>query len=64
MSTPNIKEEAHRLVDNLPEGATWEEFMYQFYVRQAIESGLRDSEAVRTVDVEEVRSRFGLGPEL
>ena len=60
MPTPNIKEEAHRLVDNLPEGPTWEELMYRIYVRQAIESGLGDSEAGRTVDVEEVRSRFGL----
>ncbi len=33
---------------------------YRAYVRQAIKAGLRDSEAGRTVSVEEVRTRFGL----
>ena len=34
--------------------------MYRIYVRQAIEAGLRDSEAGRTVDVKEVRAKSGL----
>jgi predicted transcriptional regulator len=34
--------------------------MYKIYVRQAIEAGLEDSKAGRTVDVKEVRSKFGL----
>jgi len=55
----NIKQQAHRLVDNLPETATWDDLMYEVYVRQAIEAGLEDSEAGRTVDVGEVRARFG-----
>ncbi len=55
-----IKQEARRLVEELPEGATWDDLMYRIYVRQAIEDGLRDSEAGRTVDVAEVRARFGL----
>jgi predicted transcriptional regulator len=33
--------------------------MYQLYVRQAIEAGLADSDAGRTVDVQEVRAKFG-----
>lgn len=33
---------------------------YSAYVRRAIEAGLRDSEAGRTVSVEEVRERLGL----
>jgi hypothetical protein len=45
MSTSNIKQEAHRLVENLPGDATWDDLMYQIYVRQAIEAGLQDSEA-------------------
>lgn len=55
-----VKEEARRLVEDLPEGATWDDLMYRIYVRQAIEDGLRDSDAGRTVDVAEVRARFGL----
>ena len=60
MTTVNVKDEARRLVENLPEDATWDDLMYRIYVRQAIEAGLEDSEAGRTVDVGEVRARFGL----
>jgi predicted transcriptional regulator len=60
MSNSNIKQEARRLVEKLPEDATWDDLVYQIYVRQAIEAGLEDSEAGRTVDVKEVRARFGL----
>jgi predicted transcriptional regulator len=56
----NIKEEARRLVENLPDDSTWEDLMYQIYVRETIESGLADSEAGRVTDVEEVRKEFGL----
>jgi len=60
MQTEDIKEEAHRLLDNLPEKATWDDLMYRIYVRQAIEAGIKDSDAGRTVDVKEVRKKFGL----
>jgi predicted transcriptional regulator len=60
MSATNVKQEAHRLVDNLPENATWDDLMYEIYIRQAIEAGLADSEAGRTLDVKEVRAKFGL----
>ncbi len=55
-----IKEEAHRLIDTLPEEATWEDLMYGLYVRQAVEQGLADGEADRVIPVEEVRARLGL----
>ncbi len=55
MHTIGIKEEALRLVNELPEGSNWDDLMYEIYVRQAVEEGLRDSEAGRTVDVREVR---------
>ena len=60
MSSTNVKQEARRLVDNLPENATWDDLMYEIYVRQAIEAGLADSDARRTLDVKEVRAKFGL----
>lgn len=60
MSSTNVKQEARRLVDNLPENATWDDLMYEIYIRQAIEDGLADSEAGRTMDVKEVRAKFGL----
>lgn len=60
MSTVNVKEEAMRLIEKLPEDMTWEDLMHEIYVRQSIEAGLADSEAGRVTDVAEVRSRFGL----
>ena len=58
MQTENIKQEAHRLLEKLPDKATWDDLMYQIYVRQTIEAGIEDSDEGRTVDVKEVRKRF------
>ena len=60
MSTENIKDEAKRLLERLPDSVTWDELMHEIYVRQAIEAGLADSKAGKSVDVEAVRERFGL----
>jgi hypothetical protein len=60
-ATP-IKEEARRLVESLPDEATWDDLMHRIYVRQAIEAGLADSQAGRSRDVKDVRARFGLDP--
>jgi hypothetical protein len=62
MSSTNVKQEARRLVDNLPENASWADLMYEIYVRQAIDAGLADSDAGRTLEVKEVRAKFGLSP--
>jgi predicted transcriptional regulator len=60
MPTANIKVEAQHLIDHLPADATWDDLMYEIYVRQAIEAGLEDSESGRTMDVKDVRAQFGL----
>jgi hypothetical protein len=62
MSTLTVKEEARRLVERLSDDATWEDVQYVIYVRQAIESGLKDSREGRTVPIAEARRRFGLIP--
>jgi hypothetical protein len=59
--TPTMKkEEAHSLVDQMPETATWDDLIHEIYVRQVIEKGLADSDAGRTTDVCEVRRQYGL----
>lgn len=60
MGTTKIKDEARKLIEKLPEDSTWDDLMREIYVRQAIESGLADSQAGRTTDVEQVRAQFGL----
>ncbi len=62
MSNPTVKDEARRLVERLPEDASWEDLQYEVYVRQAIEAGLKDSREGRTVPIAEAHRRFGLGP--
>ena len=60
METVNIKNEALRLIERLPDGVTWDDVMHEIYVRQAIDSGLEDSRANRVVSVEDVREKLGL----
>jgi hypothetical protein len=60
MSKAMKKEEAHKLIDQLPAGATWEDLMREIYVREAIELGLSDSEAGHTKDVAEIRAKYSL----
>ncbi|HLO84024.1 MAG TPA: hypothetical protein VK203_03275 [Nostocaceae cyanobacterium] len=60
METKNIKEEARRLIDNLPDNITWDDLMYEIYVRQAIEAGLSDSQAGKVFSIEQVKVKFGL----
>jgi hypothetical protein len=54
---PSIKPDAQRLVENLPESATWDDLAYEAYVRQAVERGLADSEAGRVVSHEDALAR-------
>jgi len=60
MKAINVKQEAYHLLEKLPDNATWDDLMYEIYVRQAIEAGLEDSKAGRTIDVKDVRAKFKL----
>ena len=37
MLTTKVKEEAERLIQELPDDATWDDLMQKIYVRQAID---------------------------
>lgn len=60
MKDTSVKDKARLLVDDLPEDATWDDLMDRICACKAIEAGLRNSEAGRTLDVTEVRARFNL----
>ena len=60
MPSPLRKDEAHKLIDQLPADATREDLMEQIYVRQAIEQGLSDSEQGKLQSVQEIRKKSGL----
>jgi hypothetical protein len=54
------KEEAHKIINQMPPDATWDDLMREIYVREAVERGLADSNAGQTKDVKEVRAKYGL----
>jgi hypothetical protein len=60
MNRTHVKDEAHRLIDRLPDDATWEDLMYTIYVHQAVETGLRDSKAGCVTRINEIRNEYGL----
>jgi len=53
----DIRDEAKRLIDQLPIGARWEDLAYEVSVRQAIAQGLSDADAGRTSDHETALAR-------
>lgn len=60
MTTILKKELAHKIIDGMPDGATWDDLMHELYTREAITRGYADSQAGRTMAVKEVRAKFGL----
>jgi predicted transcriptional regulator len=52
------KEEARKLIETIPDSASWDDIMYEFYVRKKIEIGLEAADAGRVVSQEEVEKRF------
>ena len=53
---PAIKEQLANIVSGLSEQATWDDVLYEIYVRQSVEKGLTDVAAGRTVPAEEVKN--------
>ncbi|HUO86429.1 MAG TPA: hypothetical protein VM617_03495 [Thermoanaerobaculia bacterium] len=53
----SIKEDAARLVEALPEAATWDDLMYAIYVNQKVARGQADAGAGRIHSHQQVRER-------
>ncbi|MGH7207997.1 MAG: hypothetical protein ACREIL_01295 [Nitrospiraceae bacterium] len=53
--TTGHKQAALRIIQQLPEKASLEDIMYELYVRQRIDRGLRELAAGRTVSHAEVK---------
>ena len=56
MATP--KQAAKELIEHLPDQASWDDIMYELYVKQKIEAGLKAVAEGRTVPHEEVKRRL------
>jgi predicted transcriptional regulator len=59
-NTSPLKQQAHALIDNLPESATWDDVAYEAELRASIEHGLGDAEAGRVVAIEDLMKEFGI----
>jgi predicted transcriptional regulator len=56
MST--LKDEARRIIEDLPENVTWDDLMYQLYVKKRVETGIKEIENGETLPHEEVKKRL------
>ncbi len=54
----SFKEMARELIEHLPDTATFDDLMYEFYVRQKIEAGLKAVDEGRTLSHDEARKRL------
>ena len=55
----SVRDEARKIVDQLPDGATWEDLAYRIYARQKIEAGLMEADNGLLVDQDDVESEMG-----
>ena len=53
-----IKKNAIELINSLPDSTTWDDIMYEIYVKQKIDKGLDDVKNNRTTTHEEVKRMF------
>ncbi|MFB9869161.1 hypothetical protein [Vreelandella sulfidaeris] len=60
MSATMSKDDAHKLIEQLPANATWEDLMHEIYVRETIEKGMADSQAGNITNVADIRKKYGL----
>jgi len=49
-----VKQAVFDLASKLPEECTWDDVMYQVYVRQKIEAGIKDAEEGRVIPHDDV----------
>ena len=55
---PVVKEEAIKLIENLPDNSSWDDIIYEMYVKKKIDIGLKAAQAGQTVSHEDVKKRF------
>ena len=55
-----LKQQAHTLIDRLPNTVTWDDVAYEIELRASIERGLVDARAGRLIPVEDLMKEFGV----
>ena len=58
MSTVSAKDAVRKILDEIPDDATYEDIHYHIYVRQKIEKSLQAAQEGRVLSQEEVERRM------
>lgn len=53
-----VKEEARQVLEHLPENVSWDQLLYELYVRQKISAGIQAADDGRVISHEDVKKRF------
>ena len=54
----SAKEELRKMLDALPEDATWEDVQYSIYVRERVERGKAEAAEGKLIDQDEIETRM------
>ena len=54
----SAKQAARELIEQLPESVSWDDLMYELYVKQNIEEGLKELDEGRGIPHAEVKRRL------
>jgi predicted transcriptional regulator len=53
-----VKQKVLEVVQSLPDKCTWDEVLYQIYVRKQIDAGLKDEKEGRLIPHEKVFAKY------
>lgn len=53
-----VKEEAKKLIDKLPDQATWDDIIYEFYVKKKLAVALKAAEEGQVIPHEKVKKKL------
>ena len=58
MQQRTVKEEAARIIKQLPDHVSWEDIMYNLYVRQKREKGIKAADEGKVISQEEMERKY------
>jgi len=54
----NVKEKVREMADRLPENASWDDVMYEIYVKMKLEAGIRAADEGRVISHEDLKKKY------
>lgn len=55
---PTAKKQVLQMVKKLPEKRTWDDIMYEIYIRKKIEVGINAADEGKVIPHEDIKKRF------